>query len=264
MRFRPSLALTLLALPALGVLIALGTWQVRRYGEARAAAALIEERVALPPLAEAELAADPPAEEVDWRRAVLDGRWDWERWQVVARQYWLGEPGYRLVVPLVWEEDPYRAVLVDRGWVPKRGFEEALARAPAEDAGGVVTVKGLIRRISDYPDAQRPMELGDGGDRPRRWNLLAPLPMAEAVGLPPSPWFVREGEELAEGTPRAMPDTWPASGWYARYEGRPHLQYALTWYGLAAALVGTWIGLGLQRGRERSSPGAEPPRAGAA
>ena len=30
-----------------------------------------------------------------------------------------------------------------------------------------------------------------------------------------------------------------------------HLQYAITWYGLAAGLLGVWIGFGLARGRQR-------------
>ena len=43
-------------------------------------------------------------------------------------------------------------------------------------------------------------------------------------------------EEYTATAPRELPNN--------------HLQYAITWYGLAAGLLGVWIGFGLTRGRK--------------
>ena len=53
----------------------------------------------------------------------------------------------------------------------------------------------------------------------------------------------------ADATPN--PGGLPIGGQTAAELPNNHLQYAITWYGLAAGLVGVWIGFGLTRGRER-------------
>lgn len=258
-RFRPSLRLTLAALPVFVLLCGLGTWQVRRMGEAREVQALMDERVAAPSLGEADLGPEPPDPgEVDFRRVVLEGRWDWDRTLVVGRQYWLGIPGYRLVVPFEWRPGPGGTVLVDRGFVPRDGFDEALSRARAE-AAGPVELRGLARDASEWFPEAAATDSQDLGGRVRRWNHVAPIPMARALGIEDPGWFVREGERQ-DDPPRGPPPSWPAPGWTSTHQGRPHLQYALTWYGLALALLGTWTGMARRGGHGRDVGSRPGPR----
>ena len=132
-----------------------------------------------------------------------------------------------LGTPLVPEAGP--AVLVDRGWVPAVRQDPAGPR-PGQVAGEVV-VEGRLRHLA--------------GVRPG-WFVPAPDPeaglwfaydlsaMAGALGIALAPAVVE-----AEG--RAGPDGWPEPGIRTTAIANNHLQYAITWFGLALGLLGVWI-----------------------
>jgi len=130
--------------------------------------------------------------------------------------------GTQLIVPLERDEDDI--ILVDRGWVPDK------RPRPIARAEGDVTVEGYVRP-SDKPG------LFSASDNPatRQFYTLDTSAIGAALGLQHVAPFVLVA--LGPPPPERYPDP-------ARHLPRPpnnHLSYAITWYGLAIALVVIFI-----------------------
>lgn len=223
MQFRPplSIAVPLLAL-ATTVLVALGVWQIARWDYKQGLTAVRDARTAAAPLDIRDTASAPRAEEIDYRRVVLTGRWDHEHSLTVANSYRFGIRGEEVVVPLL-PADGGPAVLVDRGWYPLTERERVLAGLQQQ---ATVRVPGLARDFG-----RGTMQRGQAG-----WRRFDVASMAPAVPYPVTTWGVIEGE-LLDQPPLTPPPTLPVQG-YVRYEDTvPHLEYALTWFGMAVTLV---------------------------
>ena len=236
--------MTVAGLPVLLALLGLGTWQAGRLREVEALKERIAVNVDRPPLGNAELARGVAAGDLDWRQVSLRGSWVWDGWLVVDRQYRLSVPGYHLFMPLQLADPPGSRVLVDRGWVPKEGFEERLEQERRANAPAVVT--GLAR----YPDRREgpvePAEAPGPDGVARRWHDQGIASMNAHLGRPAEVWFVRAGTRVADDRPKGPAGSWPEGVWTTTYQSRPHLQYAITWYGLALALFGTWLAVSLR------------------
>ncbi len=116
------------------------------------------------------------------------------------------------------------SLLVDRGWV-------ATSRPhPVETPDGPVTVAGFVRT------ADRPGPFSVRDDiAGRRFYTLDPRAIAAALKAGPVAPFTLVA--LATGAAPAYPEP-------ARHLPRPpnnHLSYAITWYGLGAALVAIFV-----------------------
>ena len=66
---------------------------------------------------------------------------------------------------------------------------------------------------------------------------------------------------MIEADATANPGGLPIGGQTRTELPNNHLQYAITWYGLAAGLLGVWIGFGLARGRNDERLRLTAPRA---
>jgi surfeit locus 1 family protein len=219
-RFRPAFWPTLIALPMLLVLAGLGAWQLQRLawknqliGEARAgmAAAAVElPRTAL------------DAEAWAYRRVIVDGRFHHGAEIHLLALGPNGQHGYRIVTPLL-RGGAHGAVLVDRGWVPA-ALKDAAARAAAQ-VDGPVAVSGVVRRswrggwfTPDNDPARNLWHSGDAAAMLRWLGLSGPdLFVAADAGV------------AAAGQPAAIAIA------------NPHLQYAVIWFGLAAALAAIYV-----------------------
>ncbi len=131
--------------------------------------------------------------------------------------------GARMIVPLRREDGS--TILVDRGWVPLSRPE------PIEQPAGVVRVSGYIR-MGDHPGWFSAVD----DPAARRFFTLDPAAIGAAAGVRDAAPFilVALGDTAAQ---RPLPGPWPDP---ARYLPRPpnnHLAYAITWYGLAIALL---------------------------
>ena len=126
--------------------------------------------------------------------------------------------GTQLIVPL--ERDDGSAILVDRGWVPDR------RPRPLAQADGDVTLEGYVR-----PERHaRPVQCHRHPATRQFYTLDArrSAPPSGCTGVAP---FILVA--LGPPPPERYPDP-------ARHLPRPpnnHLSYAITWYGLAVALV---------------------------
>jgi surfeit locus 1 family protein len=196
----PVLWPTVAALPAFIVLLGLGTWQVQRLHWKEALIAARDARLAAPPIALDDVRGDPASQE--FRRVRASGGFVPGRDMFLEARTRNGEAGYHLVSPLALASGG--VVLVDRGWVRTR------AAAPAP---GTVTMDGVIRKAA-RPSAWTP----DNVPARDLWFYVDVPQMAAAKQLRDvKPFF------LDTGPPPEIPNN--------------HLQYAVTWYGLAAALA---------------------------
>lgn len=212
MAWRRLLVPVLVVLPALGLLIMLGTWQLHRLAWKTEMLARIDaaERSGPVPLGDA---AEP------WIRVEAVGRFDHARQATLGVEVRGTQLGTHLIVPLLSEG---RApVLVDRGWVPlERG-------APVAQPEGEQRVVGYIR-----PAEQANWTSATDDPATRRFYTSDPAVIGAALGIAaPAPYVL-----VALGEAQGLPQ--PARG-----IPRPpnnHLGYVVTWYGLALALTGVF------------------------
>jgi surfeit locus 1 family protein len=215
---------TLVAVPTLAVLLALGVWQVAR-GEWKSALIAARERA---------FAAAPipfPGEAgaialLDHVRVALSGTFRHEHEFHLIAPPKTGRNGFHVVTPLA-PEGSGTWVLVDRGFVPVEA--KAPSARTAGQVAGPVTVVGIAR-----PPPSRRAFAGANDPAGNVWAYVDPEAMAAVVGRPLAPTLI-----VAE--PIADARGWPRPEPLATDLANPHLGYALTWFGLAAALVVIYI-----------------------
>lgn len=220
------------------VLIGLGTWQVQRLQWKEALLAMIAERVASPPLSLDSVTSQMSASHeepftVEYLPVTVEGtfRHGSERHFFST---WKGETGYYVYTPLLLADGRY--LFVNRGFIPYE-LKDVSKRAAGQVAG-VVRITGLSRE----PLYEKPSALLPDNDPAKNifyWKDIKA--MQASAGLPQGaavvPLFVD-----ADDAPN--PGGLPVGGVTLIDLPNSHLQYAVTWYGLAAALVGvvfTWM-----------------------
>lgn len=217
-------AMTLAMLP---VLLALGVWQLERLAWKEGLIASINEGLGKPPAP-----LEQPAEA--WKKLVaheylpvsVTGRFRHadERHLFTSQN---GQTGWHVYTPL--ETEAGHLVFVNRGFVPDTLKEPATRQAG--QVGGRVTVSGLLRKpgvhgwFEPAPDEARNMWY---------WRDLGGFTATLRPGIAADrvlPLFVDAAAEPAN------PGGWPKGGATRLDIPNRHLEYALTWFGLAATLL---------------------------
>ncbi|MCZ0737821.1 SURF1 family protein [Phreatobacter sp. AB_2022a] len=237
------------ALVALTVLVGLGTWQLSRLAWKNELIAQVAARSHAAPAPLPPPASWPAmtAESDEYRRVSATGsfRHDAEAYLyfVAGDSRRAGEAGhaqgqgYLVITPLVMADG--RIVLVNRGFVPTDRRDPA-SRTQGQ-LPGVVTVTGLLR----YPEARGLFAAPD--DAARRLFYTRDIgAMAAALGLDRR----QTAPFLIDADSADVPGGLPQGGQTRLVFPNRHLEYALTWYGLALTLVGVFIAFALQ-GRRR-------------
>ena len=234
-RFAPGLWATATTLLALVALVALGTWQLERLAWKRDLIAAREAQLTAPP----ELL---PATAEDWRswdfrRVTVHGEFRHDLEQLFGVAAIDGRYGHHVLTPLLLPHGV--AVLIDRGWVPADRAHPAARRAGQLE--GPVQLTGIVRyRGHDRPGWFTP----DNRPGQSSWYWYDLGALEAALGLELLPVVV-------EADATANPGGLPIGGRTRTELPDNHLQYAITWYGLAAGLFVVWISFGLARGRQR-------------
>lgn len=226
--------LVVLGLVAFAILLGLGTWQVQRLAWKEDLIATIDSRIVSAPRPLAEIEAKlSRGEDVDYWPVAVAGVFhhEGERHFFATHK---GHSGYFVHTPL--ELDDGRFVLVNRGFVP---FDR---KDPAGRAAGQVEgrqeIVGLARgRVGEKPNSLMPDN--DPGKNVFYWKDLAAMSASAGVGTPGDylPLFV-------DANDAPNPGGLPVGGVTLIDLPNSHLQYAVTWYGLAAALagvLGVWL-----------------------
>lgn len=229
-RNRPGILVSVLAALAFAVLIALGTWQVERLAWKEALLSTIAERmVAAPAPLDEVVAASAAGEAIEYRRVSVEGRFLHDREQFFFATHG-GRSGFYVYTPL--QRADGSLVLVNRGFVDMDLKDSA--RRQAGQVEGEVRVVGLAReRLSGKPSSLVPDN--DPTQNIFYWKDIEA--MAENAGLDRTKLvdvFID-----ADATPN--PGGYPVGAVTIIDLPNNHLQYAVTWYGLALALAGVFV-----------------------
>lgn len=229
-----AVLLVVLGLAVFAVLLALGTWQVQRLHWKEALIAAIDARVASAPRPLADIEKQlARTGDVDYWPVTVAGtfRHEGERHFFATHK---GLSGYFVHTPLALDDG--RFVLVNRGFVPFDRKDPA--SRPQGQVTGRVEIAGLSRnRVEEKPNAFMPDN--DPVKNVFYWKDLDAMAASTGVGAPGDylPLFID-----ADDVPN--PGGLPVGGTTLIELPNSHLQYAVTWYGLAAALagvLGAWL-----------------------
>lgn len=227
-QFRPGV--TIAAALALGVLVALGTWQVKRLEWKQDLIARVEARLNAAPIPFAEAVRRAEAgENMEYAPVALRGRVEQARLAKVFGSY-EGEAGVYVFVPVA--TDKAGTVYVNEG------FALQAMRDALEMEAGEQTVTGLLR-YAEKPAPPASWFQTKGKSADGLWFIRDPRAFAAEAGIDASPYYI--DRFAVEGR------DWPKGGTTRLEFSNRHLEYALTWYGLAAALIGVWIAFSLKK-----------------
>ncbi|SFH15499.1 surfeit locus 1 family protein [Palleronia marisminoris] len=211
------IGLAFIGLGGLAVLLALGFWQVSRLDQKMTLLNEIETGISAPPV---DLPTDPQPEADRYLPVEATGRTTGAELHVLVSTRQTGA-GYRIIAPF---ETGTRRVMVDLGVVPTA---EKDPMRPAQK----LTVAGNLHwpRETDRftPEPERDRNI---------WFARDVDAMADALGTEP---LLIVARELDPGLPDVMP--LPVS-----IDNIPndHLQYAITWFSIAALWAGMTVLLG--------------------
>ncbi|MCW2308199.1 SURF1 family protein [Rhodobium gokarnense] len=229
------------------ILISLGNWQVRRLAWKEDLIATIHTRVVSEPVSlETALAAWKKTGDIAYQPVRVAGTFDHSH-EFHVNSTDKGEVGWNVYTPLVTDDG--HTVLVNRGFVPY-DKKEPETRAEGEVEGPVAFV-GLART----PLAEKPNYFVPDNDVSGNvfyWRDFAT--MAKQAGIAGDSGLVPFFVEVRE---MDVPGSWPRGGVTRVTLPNNHLQYAVTWYGLALTLVGVFAAFAWTRLRRRPE-GAEP------
>jgi surfeit locus 1 family protein len=224
--FHPRLVPTLFTVPGVLILLGLGIWQVQRLHWKEGLIAQRDAAVAAAPVAPPQTLAAAQREE--FHHVVAEGTFENDKELFLAASSDSGESGYQVVTPLKMTDG--RTMFVNRGFIPL-DLKDKTKRSAGE-LSGTVHVVGLLR----VAPAKKPsFFLPDNRPDLNLWFWVDLPAMAQQDGIPnPVPFYVD-----ADKTPN--PGGWPKGGITRLDLPNDHLQYAITWFSLAVALIVIYV-----------------------
>lgn len=239
--------MTALALP---ILVGLGTWQLQRKTWKEGLIAAIETRAKAQPVPlDGVLAGEHGSGlSIEYARVVFRGRYlNAQERYLYGLDEQLG-PGEHVYTPFETSDGRW-LVMVNRGFVTAE--KKSPASRIAGQIEGETEVVGLVRGSEEkglFEPANDPAH--------NQWfyrdlaAMAAGVPLSQGRGLAPV-------AVDAEASP-APAGGWPKGGVTRLTLPNRHLEYALTWYGLAAALVAVFAMFAQERLRAGNAPGEHP------
>jgi len=227
---------------ALAILLALGTWQVKRFSWKTNLIETINSRIDLPP--------QPLPSPRTWKRLDLDnmnyrpvkvsGRFNYKDevhlfTQVPAGKATYSGAGYWVIVP--FSLDGGGAVLVNRGFVPEK-FKQQRTRLKSQ-VKGRQTITGFIKT-----DQGANYFTPETDFKKNIWYTRNIKAISEHLELENAAPFLiaQSGDANKDRLPQPRELN-------VNLENR-HLGYAITWYGLALTLIGVFVVFSFKSRRE--------------
>lgn len=226
---------TLAAIAGLAVLLKLGFWQLDRLDQKNALISRVEAGVSSNPVP-----APEPADwggltiEDDYKRITVSGAFlDGVVFYYTALTSSVGPydgPGYLVYSPFLTNDG--WTLMINRGFIPQ-DLPEDVRQAAITSPAGEQQITGLLR-LSEKPTWTTPA----ADPKSRIWFARDTAGMASMLGVSGeilAPFSVDAG--LVENPVSVLPQ---AGETIVRFKN-DHLGYALTWFGLAATLVGVYL-----------------------
>jgi len=224
---RRTLFLLIVGLGGAAILIWLGVWQIQRLAWKEAIIADINTRIAAAPV---DLPASVNRDLDAYLPVTVSGTFEQGEVHVLVSQKDVGA-GYRIITPFVLEDG--RRIMVDRGFAVASAKDAARSDGPAIVTGNLQWPQ---ETDSFTPEADLKGNIWFARDVPA---------MARTLGTQPVLLVARSSKPPAAGISPLPVDT-------ARIPN-DHLQYAITWFSLAAI----WLGMSLFFLRRRRAPKTE-------
>ncbi|WP_137155091.1 SURF1 family protein [Rhizobium sp. FKL33] len=195
--------------------VGLGVWQIERLQWKQDLIARVDARIHAEPV-------DPPravTSDDEYRRIRLNGTYMPDADTLTQAVTKLG-PGFWVMTPM--KMDDGRVILVNRGFITQDFKDKAAYLAPS----GQVSVTGLLRLTEPKGGFLRTNDAAAG-----RWFSRDVAEIALARNLTSvAPYFI---DADASGSPNA----YPVGGLTVVAFTNHHLQYALTWFAMAALTI---------------------------
>jgi len=231
--FRPYPGMTVACAILFAILCWLGVWQLERLQWKLALIATVNGHMTAAPITLNQIAA-MPADEAQYRRVTLHGRFDHAKEAYVFTTDATGTPVYHVLTPFL--VDTGKSLMVDRGAVSKEKLD------PASRAAGNVAGDTQVTGVWRVPDAP---------------GLFTPAPdLAHRIwyardlkGMAAADHITLSDPVLVEADATANPGGLPLGGQTVVSFRNQHLSYAVTWFGLAIGLLGIWFSYHFSRGR---------------
>jgi len=233
MYFRPFFWLTFFSVPSLAVLLMLGFWQLDRLAWKTELIESFNERANAPAMALPDQTAD--ISQLEFRNLDLTGRFLHEKELYLTGRTYEGNAGFHVVTPFRTSDG--KVILVNRGWVSEAYREPETRLFSVKDEQ--VSPRAVLR----LPQ-QKGYFVPENDPANGFWFTLKPDEMTAFLELNDAAGTyyadqVRTGEVL----------TLPIAA-ETRIEVRnTHLNYALTWFGVALSLIGVYIAYHVNAGR---------------
>lgn len=205
-------------------LLALGFWQIYRLEWKLGLIAQIEERAFAEPTTLPAVRSD--FDDLEYQSVIVSGTFintsEMTKYSVGPN----GEPGYDLYTPL--EPDTGPLVIVNRGWVPEHLKDKSLR--PDTLVEGKTTVTGLLRKPEEklwYGPENEPVN--------NNWYYGDLTGMAEAQNITNVyPMYLFAARKAGD-------QNFPIAGRTEINIINNHLDYVLTWFGLAVVLLVIYV-----------------------
>jgi surfeit locus 1 family protein len=226
--FRPRLAPTVFTIAVVLSCAALGVWQLHRLDWKRALIAQRQAALTGSPVALPRTLADARA--LEFHPVVAEGVFQHDREIFLGAIGPQGAAGFDVLTPL--RETDGSTVFINRGFVPTELKDPA--RRAAGQPGGPVRVAGLLRVP---PDAKPGWFVP--GNRPdlNYWFWIDLPAISAAAGLADAGGHSAAAPFYLDADATPNPGGWPRGGGTPLALPNDHLQYALTWFALAAAAL---------------------------
>ena len=147
-----------------------------------------------------------------------------------------GNAGFHIVTP--FQLDDGRIILINRGWVSE-DYRDPAKRAFSQITG-LATVAGILRQpgVKGYFVPENEPDNGF-------WFTLVPSQINQHLGL----GAAAIGQFYADAVRTSDVVTLPIAAKTKLNLRNAHLSYAMTWYGIALALIGVYLTFHYQAGR---------------
>ena len=137
--FKPSIWLTIFAVPSFIILLLLGSWQVQRLSWKSNLISNYNNNFEKAPITLNDLFKD--RQNNKYRRIVIYGKYDHANEIRIIGKTYEGNAGFHIITPFILENN--RIIYINRGWVPKKYVDKSTRVFSLLE--GNIKITGLVR-----------------------------------------------------------------------------------------------------------------------